>query len=68
MALTKNVIAEQIQNNLSFPKKKSVEISESLIKIIKSPLESGNDPMIFHGSGYFAIVIIVCFRNVTVLF
>jgi hypothetical protein len=36
MALTKNVIFEQIQAGLGFPKNQSVEITESLLEIIKS--------------------------------
>jgi nucleoid DNA-binding protein len=38
MALTKNVIVEQLQTQLGFPKNQSVEITESLLEIIKSTL------------------------------
>jgi hypothetical protein len=38
MALTKNVIVEQIQTALAFPKNQSVEITESLLELIKSIL------------------------------
>ena len=41
MALTKNNIVEQIQTGCGFPRNKSVEITESLLELIKSSLESG---------------------------
>ena len=43
MALTKNDIVEQLQTELGFPKRKSIEITESLLEIIKAALESGDD-------------------------
>ena len=46
MTLTKNVIVEQIQNSLGFPKNRSVEITESLIELIKASLESGDDVLV----------------------
>lgn len=54
MALTKNVIVEQIQAGLGFPKNQSVEITESLLEIIKSTLASGNDVLI-SGFGKFCV-------------
>ena len=54
MALTKNVIIEQIQNSLGFPKNRSVEITESLIELIKASLESGDDVLV-SGFGKFCV-------------
>jgi integration host factor subunit alpha len=54
MALTKNVIFEQIQAGLGFPKNQSVEITESLLEIIKSNLESGDDVLV-SGFGKFCV-------------
>ncbi|MGB9443127.1 MAG: integration host factor subunit alpha [Desulfobacterales bacterium] len=54
MALTKNVIVEEIQNNLGFPKNRSVEITESLIELIKASLESGDDVLV-SGFGKFCV-------------
>ena len=54
MALTKNVIVEQIQNSLGFPKNRSVEITESLIELIKASLESGDDVLV-SGFGKFCV-------------
>ena len=54
MALTKNVIVEQLQAQLGFPKNQSVEIIESLLEIVKSTLESGNDVLV-SGFGKFCV-------------
>ena len=54
MALTKHRIAEQIQSELGFPKNQSVEITESLLDLIKSSLESGDDVMV-SGFGKFCV-------------
>ncbi len=54
MALTKHNIAEQIQTGLGFPKNKSVEITETLLEIIKSSLESGDDVLV-SGFGKFCV-------------
>ena len=54
MALTKHRIAEQIQNELGFPKNQSVEITETLLEIIKSTLESGDDVLV-SGFGKFCV-------------
>ena len=54
MALTKNVIVEQLQAQLGFPKNQSVEISESLLEIVKSTLVSGDDVLV-SGFGKFCV-------------
>ena len=54
MALTKNNIVEQIQTGLGFPRNKSVEITESLLELIKSSLESGDDVLV-SGFGKFTV-------------
>ena len=54
MALTKHRIAEQIQSELGFPKNQSVEITESLLELIKSSLESGEDVLV-SGFGKFCV-------------
>ena len=54
MALTKNNIVEQIQTICGFPRNKSVEITESLLELIKSSLEAGED-LLVSGSGKFCV-------------
>ena len=54
MALTKNVIVEQIQAGLGFPKIQSSKITESLLEIIKSTLASGEDVLV-SGFGKFCV-------------
>ena len=54
MALTKNVIVEEIQEQLGFTKNQSKEITETLLEIIKSTLASGEDVMI-SGFGKFCV-------------
>jgi integration host factor subunit alpha len=54
MALTKNDIIERIYNNLGFQKNESVEIVESLLEVIKSTLESGDDVLV-SGFGKFCV-------------
>ena len=54
MALTKNDIVERIYNNLEFDKKQAVEIVESLLELIKSNLESGDDVLV-SGFGKFCV-------------
>ena len=54
MALTKHAIAEQIQNQLGFPKNDSMEITETLLELIKSSLESGDDVLV-SGFGKFCV-------------
>ena len=52
MALTKNVIVEQLQSKLGFPRNNSVEITESLLELIRASLESGDDVLV-SGFGKF---------------
>ena len=54
MALTKNDIVEQIQNQLGFPKNQSQQITETLLEIMKSAMESGDD-VLFSGFGKFCV-------------
>ncbi|MDX2452512.1 integration host factor subunit alpha [Desulfosarcina sp.] len=54
MALTKHDIVEQVCNGLGFPKIQSSEITESLLKIIKSTLASGDDVLV-SGFGKFCV-------------
>ena len=54
MTLTKNVIVEQLQTQLGFPKNQSVEITESLLEIVKSTLASGDDVLV-SGFGKFCV-------------
>ena len=53
MALTKNDIVTRV-HELGFTKKKSVEIVESLLEIIKNTLEKGDDVLI-SGFGKFCV-------------
>jgi len=53
MALTKNDIVAQV-HELGFTKKKSVDIIESLLEIIKGTLEKGDDVLI-SGFGKFCV-------------
>lgn len=46
MALTKHDIVEKICTGLGFPKNQSIEITESLLEIIKSSLVSGEDVLV----------------------
>ena len=46
MALTKIQIVESIHNQIGLPKNKSTEIVETLLEVIKSTLESGEDVLI----------------------
>jgi integration host factor subunit alpha len=54
MALTKNDIVNQIQNQLGFPKNQSKEITETLLELIKSVMESGED-VLASGFGKFCV-------------
>ena len=54
MALTKNVIVEQLQTQLGFPRNQTVEIIESLLEIVKSTLASGDDVLV-SGFGKFCV-------------
>lgn len=53
MALTKNDIVTSI-HELGFTKKKSVEVIETLLEIIKSTLEKGEDVLV-SGFGKFCV-------------
>lgn len=54
MALTKNDLIDQIWNQLDFSRKESLEITEILLEIIKSTLESGDDVLV-SGFGKFCV-------------
>jgi integration host factor subunit alpha len=54
MTLTKNDTVEKVQSELNFLKNESIEIVESLLEIIKSTLESGEDVLI-SGFGKFCV-------------
>jgi integration host factor subunit alpha len=54
MALTKQVITERIRDQLGVSRKKSMDLTESLLEIIKSRLASGDDVLV-SGFGKFCI-------------
>lgn len=54
MTLTKNATVEKVQSELNFLKNESIEIVDSLLEIIKSTLESGEDVLI-SGFGKFCV-------------
>ncbi len=54
MTLKKTDIVDSISNHLGFTKKQSVETVETLLEIIKSTLESGEDVLI-SGFGKFRV-------------
>jgi len=54
MALTKNCITEKIQEKFGFKKNKSFELTETLLEIIKSTLENGEDVLV-SGFGKFCV-------------
>jgi len=54
MTLTKIQIVESIQNQTGFPKNRSLQIVETLLEIIKSTLESGEDVLV-SGFGKFCV-------------
>ena len=54
MALTKNDIVDQLWNRLGFTRKISIDITETLLELIKSSLESGDDVLV-SGFGKFCI-------------
>ena len=53
-ALTKAHIVEAVQTQIGFTKNKSTEIVESLLELIKSELESGEDVLV-SGFGKFCV-------------
>ena len=54
MALTKKDIVDQIQEQLGFPKNHSIDITESLLELIKGSLEAGEDVLV-SGFGKFCV-------------
>ena len=54
MALTKYPIAEKLQSDLGFSKNKSIETVESIIELIKTTLEAGEDVLV-SGFGKFCV-------------
>ncbi len=54
MTLTKKDIVDRMQSELGFLRNKSVEITESLLELIKSSLESGDDVLV-SGFGKFCV-------------
>ena len=54
MTLTKAHIVDAIADQIGFPKNHSSEIVESLLELIKSSLESGDDDLI-SGFGKFCV-------------
>ena len=54
MALTKHDIAEQLQAELGVPRNQSIEVVESLLELMKSTLESGEDVLV-SGFGKFCV-------------
>jgi integration host factor subunit alpha len=54
MALTKAAIVDLMADELSLTQKKSTEVVESLLEIIKSALESGDD-VLMSGFGKFCV-------------
>lgn len=54
MALTKKDIMEALQTEVGFTNKQSTDIVESLIELIKSKLESGEDVLV-SGFGKFCV-------------
>jgi integration host factor subunit alpha len=54
MALTKNQIVDNICNHLGNGRNQSLDITETLLEIIKSTLESGED-LLVSGFGKFCV-------------
>ena len=54
MALTKLDIVQQMQDSLGFPRNRSVEITESLLELIKTSLAYGDDVLV-SGFGKFCV-------------
>ena len=54
MALTKADIVETVQTEIGITKHKSTEVVESLLELIKSTLESGEDVLV-SGFGKFCV-------------
>lgn len=54
MTLTKAQIVEAIQDELNLPRKKVVEVLETLLELMKKTLESGEDVLVT-GFGKFCV-------------
>jgi integration host factor subunit alpha len=54
MALTKDDIAKALADETGYPRNQSVELTETLIELIKSALSSGDDVLI-SGFGKFCV-------------
>ena len=54
MALTKNDVADRIREGLGLTKSASIEVTESLLEIVKSALASGEDVLV-SGFGKFCV-------------
>ena len=54
MALTKNDVIQLVYTQLGIPKYRSVEVVESLLEILKTNLENGEDVLI-SGFGKFCV-------------
>ena len=54
MTLTKSDIIDSIHHRLGLPKAKSIEVTETLLEIMKRTLASGEDVLI-SGSGKFCV-------------
>lgn len=54
MAINKKYLIESVYNNVGYSKSKSIELVESLLEIMKSTLESGED-LLISGFGKFYI-------------
>ncbi len=54
MALTKNDIVERVYIDLGLPKNQAINVVESLLELIKSALESGDDVLV-SGFGKFCV-------------
>lgn len=54
MALTKHRLVEQFQNEMGFPRNRSVDVTENILKIVKDALEAGDD-VLLSGFGKFSV-------------
>ncbi len=54
MVMTKYTVVEKLQSDLGFAKKQAIETVESLLELIKTSLESGEDVLV-SGFGKFCV-------------
>ena len=54
MALTKTQVVDSVQERIGFSRKKSTELVENLIEIIKDSIQNGDDVLI-SGFGKFCV-------------